>query len=62
MSEPRDGCVKPARGPILAAPDTTIPGQDNSIFKEAKKMLALLARRLLIFRLMLLSKTMVSNL
>jgi len=49
MSELQDGCVKPARGPILAKPDTAIPAHEYSKFKEAKKMLATVGKEAIDF-------------
>ncbi len=40
MSELKDGCVKPVRGPILTTPDAAVPGQEKSQYMEANKMLA----------------------
>ena len=48
MSDLQDGCVKPARGPILTEPDTIIPTQEN-LMKEAKKMLATVGKKAIDF-------------
>ncbi|OGL43174.1 MAG: hypothetical protein A2161_04175 [Candidatus Schekmanbacteria bacterium RBG_13_48_7] len=39
MSEMKDGCVKPARGPILSGTQTSTPTA-NMQFQEVKKMQA----------------------
>lgn len=49
MSEQKDGCVKPARGPILAASDTAVPVQENSQYMEVKKMLATVGKEAIDF-------------
>lgn len=49
MSELQDGCVKPARGPIFTEPDTVHPAQENTKFKEIKKMLAKVGREAIDF-------------
>jgi len=40
MSELKDGCVKPARGPILVVPGAAISDQDQPQFMEENNMLA----------------------
>ena len=40
MSELKDGCVKPARGPILPASKSAKPEAEKTQPQEAKKMLA----------------------
>jgi len=49
ISELKDGCVKPARGPILAAPDAAVQVQENSQFMEANKMLATVGKEAIDF-------------
>ena len=40
MPKEKDGCVKPARGPILSEPKAPIPTGQNFIVKEVSSMLA----------------------
>ena len=39
MPELKDGCVKPAKGPLLPSPEST-PGEAITPVQEVKKMLA----------------------
>jgi len=39
MPELKDGCVKPAKGPLLPSPEST-PGEGIAPVQEVKKMLA----------------------
>ena len=40
MAEMKDGCVKPARGPIMPAPESSAPSDGAEKSKEVSKMLA----------------------
>jgi peroxiredoxin (alkyl hydroperoxide reductase subunit C) len=40
MSELKDGCVKPAGGPILPTPESTGPNTSPAPYQEKNKMLA----------------------
>jgi hypothetical protein len=40
MSELKDGCVKPARGPLVSAPESAVPVLGITPSQEVKKMLA----------------------
>lgn len=40
MPELKDGCVKPARGPILPAQESAVPAQGMASPQEAVKVLA----------------------
>lgn len=40
MAELKDGCVKPARGPITAAPEGTMPAAGAGLFQEVRDMVA----------------------
>ncbi|MBN1147020.1 MAG: redoxin domain-containing protein [Anaerolineales bacterium] len=40
MAEMKDGCVKPARGPIMPAPEAHTPADGGERSKEVGKMLA----------------------
>jgi len=40
MPELRDGCVKPARGPIVAVLESAIPAEKTIPSQEVSKMLA----------------------
>lgn len=39
MAELKDGCVKPARGPIVPAREASVRGAAAESFKEVSKML-----------------------
>jgi hypothetical protein len=39
MTELKDGCVKPARGPLVPAPESAIPAPGIAPLPEVKKML-----------------------
>jgi peroxiredoxin (alkyl hydroperoxide reductase subunit C) len=40
MSELKDGCVKPARGPIMAQTDTDASAEAKTLLKEVNKVVA----------------------
>lgn len=40
MAELKDGCVKPTRGPILPAGQSTLPAGESKSPQEARTMLA----------------------
>lgn len=40
MPELRDGCVKPARGPLVSAPEAAAPALGAASSQEVSKMLA----------------------
>jgi hypothetical protein len=40
MAELKDGCVKPARGPIVPAVQTAVPAPGMAPSQEVKKMIA----------------------
>jgi hypothetical protein len=40
MAEMKDGCVQPARGPILPVPETAAPSDGVPISEEVSEMLA----------------------
>ena len=40
MAEMKDGCVKPARGPISPAPEFSAPADGAQLSKEVSTMLA----------------------
>jgi hypothetical protein len=40
MPELKDGCVKPARGPIIPAPESAAPAGGAAPIQEVRKMLA----------------------
>ena len=40
MSEMKDGCVQPARGPILPVPETAAPSDGVTKSEEVSEMLA----------------------
>lgn len=47
MSEAKDGCVKPARGPILPEPESTLVA--NTPLKEVSKMQARVGKKAIDF-------------
>jgi len=49
MPEMKDGCVKPARGPILSAHETGAPADGAEKLKEVDKMLAHVGKEALDF-------------
>ena len=49
MSELKDGCVKPARGPILAVQDDAVPVQGNFKNMEVNNMLATVGKEAIDF-------------
>jgi peroxiredoxin (alkyl hydroperoxide reductase subunit C) len=49
MSELKDGCVKPVRGPILPSEDSAKTIQDTSKRQEAGKMLATVGKEAIDF-------------
>jgi hypothetical protein len=40
MSQLRDGCVKPARGPLVPAPESAVSVEGMAPLKEVRKVLA----------------------
>jgi hypothetical protein len=49
MPELKDGCVKAARGPILPAPEATVPGKGMAPSQEVGAMLACVGKEAIDF-------------
>jgi hypothetical protein len=49
MAELKDGCVKPARGPIVAASEGIVPATGAGSFQEVKKMVATVGKEAIDF-------------
>jgi hypothetical protein len=49
MAEMRDGCVKPARGPIVRVPETTAPAAITGVTQEVGKMIATVGKEAIDF-------------
>jgi hypothetical protein len=49
MAELKDGCVKPARGPITPVSEATVPARGVGVFQEVTKMVATVGKEAIDF-------------
>jgi hypothetical protein len=49
MAEMKEGCVKPARGPIASAPETLAPAMTAGANQDVKKMTATVGKEAIDF-------------